>query len=74
MIIVNCALRQQDIINVVEAIQIQNNKPFKFIKKQGIKIFFNTDYENLEEACTVIKKEIKSQTYGNALYFNVITD
>ena len=40
MIIVNCALRQDDIIEIVENLEIENKKVFKYVNKAGIRIFF----------------------------------
>ena len=38
MILVNCALRQDDIISIVENVEFEGKKPFKLNKKQGIQI------------------------------------
>ena len=74
MIVVNCPLKQDDIIKIVENIEIENKKVFKFIKKQTIKIYFECDYSDMEKACLIVKKEIKDTQLGRALYFNVVVE
>ena len=74
MIVVNCALRQEDIIEMVENIEIENNKGFKFIKKQGIKLYFESDFSDMKNACSTIKQTIKGSDWGKVLYFNVVTE
>lgn len=71
MIIVNCALKQNDVIKVVEDIEVDNEKPFKYVKKQGLKLFFESKLEDTEKACSAIKKSIRSTSFGNSLYFSV---
>ncbi|PJI07244.1 MULTISPECIES: hypothetical protein [Clostridium] len=71
MIIVNCALKQNDVIKVVEDIEVDNDKPFKYVKKQGLKLFFESKLEDTEKACSVIKKSIRDTSFGNSLYFSV---
>lgn len=74
MIVVNCPLKQDDIIEIVENIEIENKKVFRFAKKQAIKIYFESDYSDMEKACSLIKKEIKDTQLGRALYFNVVAE
>lgn len=74
MIVINCALMQNEIIKIVENIDIDNEKPLKFIKKQGIKMYFDGDLKNTTSACSVIKSAIKSTPVGKALYFNVVIE
>lgn len=71
MIIINCGLKQTEVIEVVEKIEIEKKNPFKFVKKQGIQLYFNSECGESEEVCMIIKKEIKSQSFGSALFFNV---
>ncbi|EKQ51522.1 MULTISPECIES: hypothetical protein [unclassified Clostridium] len=73
MIVVNCPLKQDDIIKIVENIEIENKKVFKYAKKQAIKIYFESDYNNVE-ACSIIKKVIKESELGKVLYFNVVAE
>lgn len=71
MILVNCALRQDDIIKIVEGLEIDGNKPFKFKNKQGLQMFFESTYGDDEKAVSIIKSEIKSTEIGKALFFSV---
>ena len=58
MVVVNCALRQDDIINIVEGLEIEGQKPFKFNSKQGLQIFFDSTYGDDTKAASIIKSEI----------------
>lgn len=71
MLIVNCALRQDDIIEIVENIEIENEKPFKFSKKQGLQIHFDSTSNVTNEVCALVKKVIKETPVGKTLFFNV---
>jgi hypothetical protein len=73
MILVNCALRQDDIINIVENIEVENEKIFKFAKKEGIKIFFECSLSDQQNAATIAKQAIKNTELGKVLYFGVST-
>lgn len=72
MIIVNCALRQDDIIEIVENIEIENKKIFRYLNKEGIRIFFQCDYNDIEKACYIANKEIYKTKVGKALFYNVV--
>nr|WP_160687870.1 hypothetical protein [Clostridium sp. C2-6-12] len=72
MIIVNCALKQEDIIKIVENIEIESKKVFKYNKRDGIRIFFECDYNDIEKACNIVKKEIFKTKLGKALFYNVV--
>lgn len=71
MIVVNCALKQSEIIEIVENIKVNDENPFKYKEKKGIKMYFISNYSNGGEACTLIKTEIKKSNFGSALLFNV---
>lgn len=71
MILVNCALRQDDIISIVEDVEFEGKKPFKLNKKQGIQIYFDADVEDGQAAAKAIKAAIKATELGKALFFNV---
>lgn len=71
MVVVNCALRQDDIINIVEGLEIEGQKPFKFNSKQGLQIFFDSTYGDDTKAASIIKSEIKGTEVGKALFFSV---
>lgn len=68
MIIVNCALMQDKIIQIVESIKKYN---FKYVKTEGIRIYFKTNAQNLNDAAKVAKAAIKANPIGTALYLNV---
>jgi len=70
MIIVNCALRQDDIISIVENIEVENEKVFKFVKKQGLQIHFECSLDQ-QQAASIAKQTIKNTELGKALFFNV---
>lgn len=74
MIVVNCPLQQDEIVKMVENIEIENKKEFKFVKKQGMKIYFESNYSDIEKACLTIKKKIKETELGKVLYFNVVSE
>ncbi|PRR83002.1 hypothetical protein [Clostridium vincentii] len=72
MILVNCPLKQEEIIKMVENIEIGNKKQFKFCKKQGITLCFKSDFSDGKLACSTIKQTIKSTDWGKVVYFNVV--
>lgn len=74
MIVVNCALKQDDVIKIVENIEVNNNKAFKFVKKQGLKLYFESNTEENDNSTSMIKKSIKSSSFGSMLYFSVTVE
>lgn len=71
MIIVNCALRQDDVVGIVEGIEVENEKVFKFVKKQGLQLHFDCSLSDAENAVSIAKKTIKDTELGKALFFSV---
>lgn len=71
MIIVNCALRQDDITGIVENIEVENEKVFKYVKKQGLKLFFECSLSDSAKAAALVKQTIKGTELGQALFFSV---
>ncbi|ABR36745.1 MULTISPECIES: hypothetical protein [Clostridium] len=71
MILINCALRQDDIINIVENIEVENEKVFKFVRKEGIKILFECSLSDQQNAAAIAKQSIKDTELGKVLYFGV---
>lgn len=71
MIIVNCALRQDDIKEIVENIDVENEKPFKFVKKEGLKLSFESSLSDNTKAASIVKQAIKDTPIGKALFFSV---
>ena len=71
MIIVNCALRQDDIIGIVENLEVENEKVFKFVKKQGLQLHFDCSLSDQNNAASIVKNQIKATELGKALFFSV---
>ncbi|MDU6541314.1 hypothetical protein [Clostridium sp.] len=71
MILVNCALRHDDIIKIVEGLEVDGTNPFKFKSKQGLQMFFESTYGDDEKAASFVKSQIKSTEVGKALFFSV---
>ncbi|WP_018659106.1 hypothetical protein [Allofustis seminis] len=70
MIIVNSPLMHDEI----KTILAESTTPtFTFEKEAGIKLYFQTDHDDVEEAAAIAKKLIKEGT-GNVLYFSVTTE
>ena len=72
MVMVNSALRQKDVIEIVESIEIENKKVFKFIYRKGIRIFFECNYSDMKKACHIVKWAIINTKVGQVLFFNVV--
>ncbi|MFC4653006.1 hypothetical protein ACFO26_08805 [Lactococcus nasutitermitis] len=64
MIIVNIALKQEDIKALLET------EGFKFVKKQGLKLFFETDAEDKAAEANRAKAIIKGSEWGQGLFFS----
>lgn len=71
MILVNCAWRQDDIIKVVESVRLDNQNVFKFVKVEGIRIFFDTFLEDIK-GVKLINEAIKSIPGYQALCINIV--
>lgn len=71
MIVINCALKQNEIIEVVEKISINGKNPFKYREKKGIKIFFDSTEQDNVKNLDLIKSSIKKSEFGTALFFNI---
>ncbi|WP_159519133.1 hypothetical protein [Erysipelothrix urinaevulpis] len=69
MIIVNSPLMQDEIKAAVEAIE---SPTFTFVKKDGIRLYFETESEDLEAAVKIAKTEIKNMPNATALFFSVV--
>ncbi len=72
MVIVNCPLMQNDVIKVVEGIVLNDTNPFKFIEKKGMKMYFKTADVKVDEACVIIKSEMRKAPFGSLLNFYVV--
>lgn len=72
MVLVNCPLMQQDVIREVEKYNIDNKKVFSFVRKEGIKLYFDTTVEDKWEACKVISNIIRGMRFSSAIMFHVV--
>ena len=70
MVIVVCPLMHDKIIEIVEGIP---NTNYKFIKKEGINLYFKIESMLEEEAARIIKSALKANSISKALMFKVIT-
>lgn len=68
MISINVALSQDKIIDLLNSFD-KESITFTFKEKKGIKLFFETNAEDLEQAAKLAKAEIKAQPWGSVLYF-----
>jgi hypothetical protein len=71
-IIVNSALMGNQIIDTLTSYK-NDNVNYEFISKSGIKIEFEVTEMEKTAAIDLTKKIIRSQDFGNALYFQVMT-
>lgn len=70
MIIVTLVHQQEPIIEIIEKSQ-EKGVSFKFVKKQGMKLYFETDAEDKQVASRIIKDLIKGSPWGAGLFFQV---
>ena len=70
MVIVVCPLMHDKIIEIVEGIP---NTNYKFIKKEGINLYFEIESMLEEEAARIIKSALKANSLSKALMFKVLT-
>lgn len=70
MVIVVCPLMHDKIIEIVEGIPNDN---YKFIKKEGINLYFEIGSMLEEDAAKIIKSVLKSNSISKALMFKVLT-
>lgn len=70
MVIVVCPLMHDKIIEIVEGIP---NTNYKFIKKEGINLYFEIESMLEEEAARIIKSTLKANSISKALMFKVLT-
>lgn len=72
MVLVYCGLRQQDVIEEIEKYKNDGQQVFKLVKKEGIKLYFDTTIKDQWKACNVVSGIIRNYKYGNALFVNVV--
>ncbi|MDF9824635.1 nicotinic acid phosphoribosyltransferase [Breznakia sp. PF5-3] len=68
MIIISCPIKQDFVIETVEAI---DTFQYKYEGKNGINLSFSVNTEDIEDAIKVAKAAIKSTEVGAVLYFQV---
>ena len=67
MIIVNVAMQQDKVIELLES--LEEGIHFTYQEKKGIKLFFEVDTEDKEAAVKMVKEAIKAQPWGSVLFF-----
>ena len=70
MIIVNSPLMHKQI---QEQLELNEDPSFKFVKKEGIKLYFETGAEDLEKAVGIAKQVIKDKV-SDVIMFKVKTE
>ncbi|MFW2491303.1 hypothetical protein [Clostridium chromiireducens] len=71
MILVNCAWRQDDIIKALESVKIDNQNAFKVVKVEGIRIIFDTLFEDIK-GVKMARESIKKIPGYQALVIDVV--
>lgn len=72
MLLVNCPLMQYDVIGEVEKYTLNGEKVFSFVRKDGIKLYFNTSIDDEWKACKLISKIIRGMKFSSAIMFHVV--
>lgn len=70
MIIVNSPLMRKQIRELLVNI---DEPSYTFKKEEGIKLYFETNIDDDEQAAAIAKKAIKESSFGSALMFKVNT-
>lgn len=58
---------------IKEQLETHQESSYTLLKQEGIKLYFQTDHENQEEATEIAKKIIKEQV-SDVILFNVRTE
>lgn len=69
MIIINSPMKQEFIIETLSS--LDGEIKFELVKKEGIKIYFNVNIDDINEAIDIAKKAIKATEIGKVLYFSI---
>ncbi|MGL4772100.1 MAG: hypothetical protein ACRC2K_00905 [Clostridium sp.] len=72
MVLVYCGVKQQEVIAEVEKYRDKGEQIFKFVKRDHIKLYFDTTLEDEWQACDVVSGIIAKSKYGKALFINVV--
>lgn len=70
MIVISSALKKQEIIDLLNGKTI-NNVLFKYLKTEGINMFFEVNSDDLEAVVGIVKKTIRETDFGVGLFFRV---
>ncbi|WP_125706494.1 hypothetical protein [Lacticaseibacillus daqingensis] len=70
MIFINAPISGDKMIETLEAYN-DNGVTFKFVSKNGMKLLFETNMDDLEAAAKLAKATIKAQRWASVLYFQV---
>ena len=65
MIVVFSALKSKDIIELLH----QQDGKFKYVKKKGIELYFETTIEDKEQAANLAGSLIRATSYGKSISF-----
>lgn len=68
MIFLNAPIQQEQIIALLDD-QTVNGIHYKLKSKNGMKLVFDTDAEDLAAAAANAKKAIKAEKWGSVLFF-----
>lgn len=69
MIYISSALKQQEIIELLE--KLEGTISYKFVEKKGIKMTFEVVGAEAQVAVDSAKSAIKATDFGKVLYFQV---
>ena len=71
MIEITLPMQQDKAIELLNAHQ-EEGVSFTFKEKKGIKLYFETNTEDLDQAVKIAKATIKAQPWGAVLYFQAV--
>lgn len=69
MIIINSPMKQEFIIETLSS--LDGEIKFELVKKEGVKIYFNVNIDDINQAIDFAKKTIKATEIGKVLYFSI---
>lgn len=73
MIVLSAPIQQDQIIDLLTNYH-ENDISFQFIKKEGIKLYFESNIEANEQTPRLVKDIIKSTPWGSVLFFQVVVE
>lgn len=68
MVVINSGIMQDKIKNIVESCK---DYEFTFVKKEGIKLYFDAHTDDEDSAAAAAKKAIKADSVGKTLLVSV---